>query len=55
MLPLPPITQVIGVALNRVPRADFALLSRQLKDRLDKAGLPFVGGLPEDSLLATVR
>ena len=46
---------VLGVALNRVPRSDHAMLSRQLHERFDKAGLPFVGGLPEDSLLATIR
>lgn len=46
---------VLGVAINRMPRADHAMLSRQLKEKFDKVGMPFVGGLPEDSLLATVR
>ncbi|KAG2450893.1 hypothetical protein HYH02_004725 [Chlamydomonas schloesseri] len=46
---------VLGVVINGLPRAHHAILSSQLRDKLDRAGLPFAGALPEDPVLSSVR
>jgi hypothetical protein len=39
----------------QLPRAHHTVLTSQLKERLERAGLPFAGAVPEDPLLSTVR
>lgn len=39
----------------QIPRRDHALAVRQLRERFERAGLPFAGAVPEDGLLASVR
>ncbi len=46
---------VLGVALNRVPRGDHTMMTRKLREMLEDAGIGFMGGIPEDSLLSVVR
>ncbi|PNW69941.1 hypothetical protein CHLRE_17g699000v5 [Chlamydomonas reinhardtii] len=46
---------VLGVVINGLPREHHAILSSQLRDKLERAGLPFAGALPEDPVLSSVR
>eukprot|EP01025_Chloroclados_australasicus_P044491 TRINITY_DN4825_c0_g2_i1.p1 TRINITY_DN4825_c0_g2~~TRINITY_DN4825_c0_g2_i1.p1 ORF type:complete len:785 (-),score=113.95 TRINITY_DN4825_c0_g2_i1:507-2861(-) len=47
--------EVVACVLNKLPRMDHALLVDSIGRQLADAGLPCVGGLPMDSLLAGVR
>lgn len=46
---------VLGVALNRVPRATHAVFIQQLREMLEGSGVPFAGGVPDDPLLGKCR
>ncbi|KAG2494209.1 hypothetical protein HYH03_007567 [Edaphochlamys debaryana] len=46
---------VLGLVINGLPRSSHALITQQLREKLDRAGLAFAGALPEDPLLSSVR
>ncbi|KAF8061400.1 pta [Scenedesmus sp. PABB004] len=46
---------VLGAVLNKVPAADLAIVTAQLRRKFADAGLPLLGALPEDRLLRGVR
>jgi len=46
---------LLGVAVNRAPAAEQALLARQLRRRFGVAGVTFAGAMPEDPVLSGVR
>mmetsp|Transcript_19762 Transcript_19762/g.42933 ORF Transcript_19762/g.42933 Transcript_19762/m.42933 type:complete len:768 (-) Transcript_19762:957-3260(-) len=47
--------EVVGVALNTVPRYDHAIIMQQLQAKFREAGLTFVGGIPDDPMLSSIR
>jgi hypothetical protein len=47
--------EVLGVVLDKVPRADHAILTSQLRRKFSEAGLLFAGGIPQDPVLERVR
>jgi BioD-like phosphotransacetylase family protein len=46
---------LLGVAVNRAPASDHALLAQQLRRRFGVAGVTFAGAIPEDPVLSGVR
>lgn len=46
---------LLGVAVNRAPASDHALIAQQLRRRFGAAGLTFAGAIPEDPVLSGVR
>lgn len=46
---------VLGVVLNKVPPQDQAIVQSQLRRKLDDVGIPLIGAMPQDPLLASVR
>ncbi|GLC50353.1 hypothetical protein PLESTB_000369800 [Pleodorina starrii] len=40
---------------RQLPRTHHAILTSQLRDKLERVGLPFAGGLPDDPILSSVR
>jgi phosphate acetyltransferase len=46
---------VLGVVLDKVPAADHAILTSQLRRKFSEAGLLFAGGIPQDPVLERVR
>jgi BioD-like phosphotransacetylase family protein len=46
---------LLGVAVNRAPAAEHALLAQQLRRRFGVAGVTFAGAIPEDPVLSGVR
>ncbi|KAK9820016.1 hypothetical protein WJX72_005170 [[Myrmecia] bisecta] len=47
--------EVLGLLLNKVPPADQANIESFMRQKLEAAGLPFVGAIPADPLLSSVR
>ncbi|GIL65714.1 hypothetical protein Vafri_19393 [Volvox africanus] len=47
--------EVLGLVMNGIPRSSHALMTSQLRARLNDAGLPFAGAIPQDPILRNVR
>ena len=54
-LPPCPYRLVVVVVVVQLPLCNHAIVTAQLRSKLEPAGLPFAGALPEDPILSSVR